>query len=192
MTQIDAINKMLRYIGELPVPESVIIGDLEDGHEAKTALVILEEINRELQEQGWWFNREDWELVPETDGYIAIPFTAISFKPTSANENYRNDGGNLYDIDNKTKIFTNNVELRVVFEVTFEDTPATFASWCIYRSSQELHTYLNGDTGVDKKLERQIDKAMIKVEREDMANNRLNLITGSRLIDRTTIPTPLS
>ena len=41
MTEIDAINRMLRYIGELPVPTDVVIDSLEEGHEASLARTIL-------------------------------------------------------------------------------------------------------------------------------------------------------
>ena len=50
MTEIDAINRMLRYIGELPVPTDVVIDSLEEGHEASLARTILRETLREEQE----------------------------------------------------------------------------------------------------------------------------------------------
>lgn len=192
MTKIDAINKMLRYVGELPVPSSVVISELEEGHEAITAIEILEEISREVQEKGWWFNKENWELVPEVGGYILLPYSVIGFKPISSQDNYRRDGGNLYDINAKTKIFEANVELNMIFEVPFEDVPSVCATYIVYRASQELNTFLEGDDTVDKKLERNMNKSWIKLEREDMANSKFNLIRGSRVIDRTTIPTPLT
>ena len=47
MTLIDGINRMLRYLGELPVPNDIAIDDLPEGHEAVMARTILEETIRE-------------------------------------------------------------------------------------------------------------------------------------------------
>ena len=49
MTEIDAINRMLRYIGELPIPSGVTIDSLPEGHEAIQARTILSETLREEQ-----------------------------------------------------------------------------------------------------------------------------------------------
>jgi len=190
MTQLDAINKMLRYVGEIPVPDTVIIDDLPDGHEAKTAKIILTEQNRELQESGWWFNIEDWEYPGEAS-YITIPVTVISLKATTGTDIYLVKGNQLYSVTDQTKIFTNDITLTTTFEVDFTETPSSFSSYVVYNASKHLHTYLNGDSGVQKELDKLIDKQMIKVEKEHMSNRNYNAIRGSRIIDRTTIPTAL-
>ena len=66
MTKIDAINRMLRYIGELPIPNGVAIDDLEEGHEAVEARTILDETLREEQEEQWWFNKFTFTYLPFT------------------------------------------------------------------------------------------------------------------------------
>ena len=116
MTQIDAINRMLRYIGELPVPTTIVIDNLPEGHEARVAKTILSEISRELQEKGWWFNTEDWEFIPDSTGYITLPDSVIPITPSTTREKYMVKGGDLYDVTNKTKIFTTNITLKTVFE----------------------------------------------------------------------------
>lgn len=192
MTELDAINRMLRYVGELPVPISVVIDDLDDGHEAKIARAILEEANRETQEQGWWFNTEDWTFHPDVGGYITISSLVITLKSLSQQSKYRVDGGDLYSITDQTKIFTTSVELRTIFEVPFSDTPSTFSTLVTYLSSKQLHEYLNADTDIQKSLDNNIYRQTIKVEREHLANKQYNLISGSRVIDRTTNPTALT
>lgn len=191
MTQIDAINKMLRYVGELPVPTSVVISDLPDGHEAKDALTVLNEQNRELQETGWWFNKEDWDF-PQVDGYITMPTTVISVKSTNKSDKYLLKGNQLYDVANQTKVFTNDVTLSTIFEVEFEDLPDIFSSYVVYEASKQLHTFLNGDESVKRELQDLINKQFVKVEKEDMVHKTYNLVKGSRVIDRSANPTPLS
>lgn len=191
MTQIDSINRMLRYIGELPVPTTIVIDNLPEGHEARVAKTILSETSRELQEKGWWFNTEDWEFIPDDTGYITIPDSVISITPSTTREKYMVKGGDLYDVTNKTKIFTTNVTLKTVFESDFEDLPSSFATLTTYVASKHLHTYLNGDETTQKELENNIIVQTLKVEREDINNKNINFVRGSRLIDRTTNPSPL-
>lgn len=191
MTITDAVNKCLRFIGELPVPTTVIIDDLPDGHEAKDAKLIIEELNRELQEKGWWFNTENWTF-PQVGGYITIPTTVISVKSTNASDKYLVKGNQLYDVAGQTKIFTNDVELTTIFEEEFTELPDIFATYVMYESAKQLQINFNGDDTVKQELRELIQKQFIKVEREDMSHKDYNLITGSRIIDRTTNPTPLS
>lgn len=190
MTEIDAINRMLRYVGELPVPPTTVIDDLPDGHEAKEARNILVEMNRELQERGWWFNTEEWEY-PQVDGYITIPVTVISVRSTNKRDKYLVKGNNLYDVENQTKIFTTNITLTTVFEEEFSELPDIFATYVVYVASKHLHTFLNGDSTVQQELDRTIYQQYVKVTKEDMSHKSYNLIKGSRLIDRSTNPSPL-
>lgn len=190
MTELEAVNRMLRFVGELPVPSSVIIDDLPDGHEAKTALEILTEMNREVQEPGWWFNVEEWNY-PQVDGYITIPTTVITVKSTSDTTKYLVKGNQLYDVANQTKIFTNDVELTTIFEVGFEDLPSVFASLVMYEASKQLHIYLNGDATTLQNLEKLIYTQYVKVQKEHMSYKDYNLIKGTRLLDRGSNPSPL-
>ena len=105
MTQIDAINRMLRYIGELPVPNDVAIDDLPEGHEAVYARTILQETLREEQEERWWFNSFTTTFVPNNSGYITLPYNLISLQSTVTNKKYVANGNDLYDVVNETKVF---------------------------------------------------------------------------------------
>jgi hypothetical protein len=53
MTELEAINQMLATIGEAPVT------DIEIGNpEVDLALVTLNQVSREVQAEGWRFNKE--------------------------------------------------------------------------------------------------------------------------------------
>lgn len=189
MTEIDAINRMLRYIGELPVPDTVIIDELEDGHEAKQARVILNETLREEQEERWWFNAMTLTFVPNLDGYIDLPYNLISLD--SEKGKYMAEGGSLYDTENETKLFTENVELNCLLEIAFTDLPDVFRTYVVLQASKHLHTYLNADSSTQKELEQKLQMQRIKVEREHLRQSKFNLIKGTRLIDRGTNPSAL-
>lgn len=187
MTEIDAINRMLRYIGELPVPSTVVISSLPEGHEAVMARTILSETLREEQENKWWFNTFDVTFVPSTDGYITIPQNVIAFE----NTDYFIEGGNLYNKEQMSGVFTDPVELTVRYEITFDNIPDVFRTFVVLVAAKHLHVYLNGDETTQKELDSKIQVQRIKVEREHLKQSKFNLVRGGRLIDRGTNPTAL-
>lgn len=192
MTEIDAINKMMRYVGEIPVPISVVIDDLPAGHEAKEARTILGEQTRELQSVGYWFNKEEWTFIPDVGGTITIPSDVINIKSTNANQDYLVKGGDLYNVNTRTKVFTSNVTLETVFEVPLEDLPESFLNVLLYTSAKELHLYLNGDENTQKELDKKLGQAVLRLDAEKTKRSNVNLVKGSRLIDRGANPSPLS
>jgi hypothetical protein len=187
MTEIDAINRMLRYIGELPIPSTVSIDSLPEGHEAVISRTILAETLREEQENKWWFNTFDVTFVPDTDGYITLPPNLIEFESIE----YFREGGNLYTRDPLSGVFTDPVELTCRLEITFDNIPDVFRTYVVLVASKHLHVYLNGDDTTQKELDNKVNLQRIKVEREHLKQSKFNLVRGNRLIDRGTNPTAL-
>ena len=188
MTEIDAINKMLRYLGELPIPNNVSLGDLPEGHEALIARQILGETSRELQEDRWWFNSIRMTFTPDTNGYIMMPPNFIGMY---ANDKYTLYGNDLYDKTQETKLFTSPVTLDVLLELNFSDLPQIVKTFIVLKASNQLHTSLNGDETTKQDLEKSIMEQGIKVNRENTRQLKTNLIRGNRLIDRGTNPSIL-
>lgn len=187
MTELDAINRMLRYIGELPIPSSVTIDSLPEGHEAVIARTVLQETLREEQENKYWFNTFDVTLIPDTDGYITLPPNLIAFEDTD----YFVEGGNLYTRDPLSSIFEDSVELTARLEITFDNIPDVFRTFVVLTAAKHLHVYLNGDETTQKELDNKVNLQRIKLEREHLKQSKFNLVRGNRLIDRGTNPTAL-
>jgi len=188
ITEIDAINRMLRYIGELPVPSAVTIDSLPEGHEAVYARTILEETTREEQEEKWWFNTFDIKLVPDSQGYLLLPNNVVAYEGLDAFQ----EGGLLYDRESQSPIFTDPQDLTVRYEITFDNLPDVFRTYVVLVAARHLHTYLNGDESTQKELEQKINMQRVKVEREHLKQKKFNLVRGTRLIDRGGNPTPIS
>jgi hypothetical protein len=187
MVLLDAVNLCLRYIGEMPVPSSVDIDSLDELHEARIIRNELLTTSRELQTRGWWFNREPWEFIPNSvDSKIAVPVTVLSIKGTT--NNYVIRGGNLYDVEGNTFIFADKVECLVVWELSFEELPQSFAQLVAYTTARDVQSFLRGDTSADKRLQEKVSQAYLTVQKEDLSHSQYNLISGTRLVDRTTKP----
>ena len=191
MTLIDGINRMLRYLGELPLPDDVAIDDLPEGHEAVMARNILLETNKEEQENRWWFNWFKQTYIPNANGYITIGQNVIALEASNNRSRYLINGGDLYDVDNQTKNFTSPVELKVLLVIRFEDLPPIFKTYVVLVAAKHLHVYLNGDETTQRELELKIQQQRHKLDKEDMKFSNYNLIKGSKLIDRGSNPQPL-
>jgi hypothetical protein len=187
MTEIDAINRMLRYIGELPIPSEVTIDSLPEGHEAVQARVILQETLREEQEEKWWFNTFTTNYIPDTEGYVTLPQNVIAFE----NTDYFIEGGNLYTRDPVNGRFDDPVELTVRLEIAFDTIPDVFRTYVVLQAAKHLHVYLNGDENTQRELDNKVNIQRIKLEREHLKQSKFNLVKGNRLIDRGTNPTAL-
>ena len=187
MTEIDAINRMLRYIGELPIPSNVTIDSLPEGHEAVQARTILAETLREEQENKFWFNTFTISFVPDLDGRITLPNNVVAFE----NIEYFKEGGDLYTKETMSSVFTEAVELVTRLEITFDNIPDIFRTYVVLVASKHLHVYLNGDETTQRELENKINLQRVKLEREHLKQSKFNLVRGNRLIDRGTNPTPV-
>lgn len=188
MTKLDAINRMLRYIGELPVPTSVNIADLSPDHEARVAELTLDEVLREEQYERYWFNRFTLNLTPLADGHITLPPNLLAFEDNS----YFNEGGNLYEREGMVGIFENDVEITVRLQISFDDLPDTFRVYCIYTAAEKLAYQFNVDEMLIRKLREDKQIQALKVQRENIRQTKANLLTGSKLLNRSSTPTGLT
>ena len=191
MIMLDAVNTSLRYLGEMPVPPTVDIDSLDELHEAKIVRNTLLQVSREYQSKGWWFNRENWTLVPDSVTFrVAVPSTALAVRGVSNNVLTR--GNTLYNLETTSYEFTDPVECVIVWNLEFESLPESFADLVTYVTARDVQSFLRGDTTTDARLSQKVQESYIKVQREDIAFNQYNFISGTRLVDRTTRPTPVT
>lgn len=191
MILLDAVNLCLRYIGEMPIPPTVDIDSLDELHEAQIIRKELLNTSKELQTIGWWFNREPWTFVPDAiNGKISVPVTVLAIKGTS--DTYTVRGGNLYDVQGNTFLFGSNVDTLVVWELGFEELPQSFAQLVAYTTARDVQSFLRGDILADKRLQEKVSQAYLTVQKEDLSHSQYNLIAGTRLVNRTTKPVPVT
>ena len=137
-TQLQAINQMLTGIGQAPVVSLDIANP-----EIATALSILENVNREVQGEGWNFNTEvNYPFTPDTNGEIVVPDNVLqlSDNKTSNSQQYQTvlRNGKLYDKVFHTYEFqgTDPVLCDVVWLFSFEDLPQVFKDYITQRATR--------------------------------------------------------
>jgi len=135
-TELEAINTLLETIGLSPI--NTLTGK-------KTADIIraesvLNEVNREVQTMGWFFNRESKftlardrkNEIPVPGNVVRIDYDRSSFKDIEPVIR----GTRLYDKKNHTYKFDESVELSVVIALPFEELPEAARRYITIRAAR--------------------------------------------------------
>ena len=157
-TELQAINQILASVGQAPVttlektnPDVTIVFDT------------LKEVSREVQSEGWSFNREyDYPIIPDEEGYIYIPNNMLQLD-LSNNPGYvqrnkydtvRRDG-KLYDKRHHTYVFTETIKCDVKWLFDWEDLPTPIRDYITCKAAAVVSTRLVGDTAQYQLLQQQ-------------------------------------
>jgi len=141
-TKLEAVNTMLSTIGEAPV--NSLTGSLPT--DATMAINILDEINREVQGQGWKFNTSyKVTLTRNTDNKIPIGDDVMHVELNHLKENRASydpvlRGSFLFNLAKETFIFDKNfTDVKVVYLLPFEDIIEAARRFITIRSSRIFH-----------------------------------------------------
>ena len=151
-TELSSVNSILGAIGQAPISR---IYNKTDGEltyvNPEIAFIhqILMEVNTDVQNEGWVFNRElNYPLTPETDGQIYVPANVLRMDMHD-NFTYRTTdfvlrGGKLYDKYNHTYKF--DPQVKICFDITwkwdYEELPSVFKRYITLRASGRAATQL--------------------------------------------------
>lgn len=157
-TELEAVNRILASIGQSPVNALSASGvpDVTD------AIAMLRETVRDLESAGWsWNTDRNYTLSPQTSGFIKVPtgVLEVDAEDASATIVVRREPTSgelcLYDADNHTFVFTEDVDVAIVWGFPFDDIPQaarTYATISAARkfqaqkvSSPTLDNYNDGD-----------------------------------------------
>lgn len=137
-TQLEAINQMLSGIGQAPVVSLDVANP-----EIAIALDVLEQVDREVQGEGWHFNTEvAYPFTADVNGIITVPSTVLQLSDNkfANNQKYQTvlRDGKLYDKVNHTYTFTANsiVKCDVVWKFSFTDLPQVFQDYITQRATR--------------------------------------------------------
>lgn len=149
-TKLEAVNTMIGVVGESPVntisgssvPVSVV-----------TALNVLNEVNREVQSEGWHYNTEyEYPLVRNTSNKFTLPNNVLKIdtpidKYTDIDIVQR--GSTLYDRKNHTDVFNADLDVTITFELTFEELPQQFRSYITIRAARKFANRFLGSQEIE-------------------------------------------
>lgn len=141
-TELSAVNSILGSIGQSPVTALDYANP-----EISFIYNILGEVNRDVQNEGWHFNKEyHVKVSPDpTTKEITIPSTYLRYDLHEGHDKSMDvvrRNGKLYELVQHTYEFDDDVYLDITHLFTFENIPPVFQRYIIYRASVRAATQL--------------------------------------------------
>jgi hypothetical protein len=162
-TELQAVNQILASVGQAPVTsiDTETITD-QDGNQVTVvtnpdvaiAYSTLEEVSREVQAEGWTFNKEFNVQLDPTNNEILWPNNVIQMDLSDDPRylSYREKdtvkrNGKLYDRVNHTYTWTEPVLCDVVWFFSWDDLPSPIQDYITCRAAAIASSRLVGDPG---------------------------------------------
>ena len=148
--ELQAVNQILASVGQAPVTT------LEQTNpDVAIAYNTLQQVSREVQAEGWTFNREyRYPLTPDDEGHIEIPDNMLQLDLSDEACDWKNRGydpvrrdGKLYDRRNHTFEWKQETYyFDVVWLFEWLDLPQPIQNFIIARAAMMVSGRIVGDT----------------------------------------------
>lgn len=147
LTQLDAVNIILRKLGEQPVTNL----DVQYPTIA-VALPALDEARVAILQEGWWFNSAvDFDFYPDVNGQLNVPDAMLMFYPDEPDK-YTFDGVRIVLADTLSPIVNATVRGRAVFNKDFEELPNVARYAIAYRAAFDTYISDFGDSDIAQQI----------------------------------------
>lgn len=180
-TLLDAVNVLLRNVGEMPV-NTLENQQIQDARIAEQTLL---EFAKEGQMRGWSWNRE--EAYPfsrdPTTGEIEVPPSAMTWlvDPYQADGRFVLRGTRVYDKQNRSFVIDEAdtpLEADVVWLLPWDECPEAFNRYTTIRAARVYSTRMLGSDSVTNYTAIDEQAAMTELMRMEMEQSQPNSLTG--------------
>jgi len=153
-TELQAVNEILASVGQAPVTTLD-----QTNPDVAIAYDTLLQVSREVQAEGWTFNREyEYPITPQDDKIILIPNNILQIDLTPDyrdKDSVRKSGSQygypgesiLYDRTNHTPYWDEQVKCDVVWLFDWVDLPIPIKDYIVARAASITSSRIVGDTG---------------------------------------------
>jgi hypothetical protein len=142
-TKLEAINTMLSVIGEAPV--SSLAPDATG--DVAIAKNILDEVLKEVQTRGWYWNTE-YKVVfgKDVGGKIAIPgnVSRVDADVRTSTAHYAIRNGYLYDLTDHTDVFTADATVTAIYLLEWEQLPEVGKRYVMIKAGRVFQDRMMG------------------------------------------------
>jgi len=182
MTELEAVNVLLTTIGEAPV--NTLTGNQVT--DVTIARQVLNEVSREVQSQGWYFNTENGvKLTPDNNKHILPPADTARIDSKDYNIVVRED--KLFDLDAFTYEFGGSIKVNIVYYQDFTVLPDSAKRYIAARAARiYADRLLNSETihAMTSKDERQALVDLRQFEEETADYTMMDSYAVSRITNR--------
>ena len=164
---------MLQAVGESPVNTLT-----SPGVDVQIAINTLEEVNKEVQNMGWFFNSGKRTYYPAADNTITIPSDILRFFGNK-NTQYTTKSGKLFDFEDNTNEFSTSITLTVVEIQEWDDLPEAARRFITIRASRMYADRVLGD-GATASFTRQDEQVAWQGLRKEQLKTSQSDVFGAR------------
>ncbi|RUU76438.1 MAG: hypothetical protein EOS05_10035 [Mesorhizobium sp.] len=174
-SELDAVNELLASIGEDPV------SDLEDlPPSGNTALSVLRNQSRQVQEEPRWFNFEtDVMLSPNVSGNVLVPDNALDIDATDGD--IISVGDRLYDRDNKTYTFASPVSCEILWHRPWDELPSVARRYITALATERFIEGFPGAEATTPSRQRNLARANNAFVRAEIRAGDFNLLNNASI-----------
>ena len=143
--ELPAVNQILQSCGQAPVTTLD-----QTNPDVAIAYQTLLEVSREVQADGWSFNKEfHYEMTPDTNNEVVIPNNVLqidlSVNPANMDKDVIRRSGKLYDKANHTYTFNGKVECDITWLFDWVDLPVPIQDFITARAATIVSSRIVGD-----------------------------------------------
>lgn len=174
LTELDAVNVMLELMGESPADAIS-----EDMPETEIAQSILHRTSREVQSEGWSFNKDEkYTWTRENDDTVLLTNDVLYVDGYYPWQDYVQRGTALYDRYNQSYTFDTDPVLNVVWFMDFTDLPSYAREYITIMAARRFLKRVLGSEGLDNLSQEDEARARTLFISREMATSDANLLNG--------------
>lgn len=164
-SELNAVNTMLGYIAESPVNSISDTTALPPS--AALAKGILDEVSREVQQEGWHFNTaKDYKLEVNSSNEIELPLNVLQVDAVDNKHDVVQRGTKLFDRADYTTTFTvDEIKVDITFLLDFTELPEQARRYITLKASRMFANRLVGSREIEALIFR--DEIMAKAAMEE-------------------------
>ena len=190
LTKLDAVNLMLSDIGDRPV--NTLTGSQR--LDVTRSISTLEAVLRAFLTTGWWFNREEGQLIVDGSGHYNVPsdWASLEYVKGGPTQGARRAPAplvvrqaKLYDRHNQNFVFTGEGPVTVTFTklLPFEDLPNAAREYVYAAASVRNQSRALGSRHVDADLRDQARSSLATLKAEEVDNAVEDTTFAPRFLD---------
>lgn len=154
LTRLDAVNRIRRAAQEYPV------NSLSDGtiNDTGIAEACLDECNTMVQIEGQYCNTTVQTRAIDSNGHILLSNNTIHADAHGADAGLNvtvrgsKDNVKLFNLDDNSYVFENDVELEIVEGIPFEELPVHIQYWVVDQAALLYQAQTTGDLNMTQLL----------------------------------------
>lgn len=179
LTELEAVNHLLGIIGEAPI--NSISDAAEQSPDATIARQTLANYSRTFQSKGWSWNTDlEYELSPNTDGEIELPYNCVSLNILESfhtdRGRYVKRGNRLYDRKKHTFKIDNTITADVVVLLSYDDLPHSVRDYVTKSAARHFQHAIQGETANYRYSTEDLMIALANAENNDTDGDDTNFL----------------